>query len=132
MNFQDYKWFRNPRGLHNNGPYFPLNTKRYTGTQMGWAKLVVGGTEQIEVTRHLVEQRCMPIIRIFRERMGAMPALDSWYDIYRQYLDAGCRWFELYDEPNLASSWPSHSDTSALSIDWNYYIPKESEKTVLV
>ncbi|MBN1427628.1 MAG: hypothetical protein JXB07_04530 [Anaerolineae bacterium] len=119
MNFRDYRWFRNPRGLHNNGPYSPLNTTRYIGTKMGWARLVVGGTEQIEAAQRLVEQGCMPIVRIFRERMGAMPALDGWYDLYRQYFEAGSCWFELYDEPNLESSWPSGAGPTVLTVDWH-------------
>lgn len=119
MNFQDYKWFKNPRGLHNNGPYSPLNTTRYTGPRMGWAKLVVGGTEQVETAQYLVGQGCMPIVRIFRERMGSMVALDTWYDIYQQYFDAGCRWFELYDEPNLETSWAPMPGRAAITVDWS-------------
>jgi hypothetical protein len=120
MNFRDYVWFKNPRGLHNSGPYISLKIERYTGPRMGWAKLVVGGTEQIEAARILIERECMPIIRMFRERLGAEPAPDEWYSIYRQYYEAGVRWFELYSEPNMDHSWPLGADgRPSVGVDWN-------------
>jgi hypothetical protein len=48
-----------------------------------------------------------------------MPALDTWYDIYRQYFEVGCRWFELYDEPNLETSWAPAPGRGAITIDWS-------------
>src|SRR5512139_91318 len=101
MNFRDYKWFNNPRGLRNNGPYTALDAEHYTNPRMGWAKLVVGGTEHVDEVGRLLGHGCMPVVQIYRERMGAAPADEAWFDVYAQYVRAGALWFELYDEPNL-------------------------------
>jgi hypothetical protein len=106
MNLRDYEWFNNPRGLRNKGPYAPFETRRYLRPRMGWARLEVGGDEYVDAASALVEEGCMPIVRIYRSHMGAMPAPEDWYDIYAAYVDAGCRWFELYDAPNLSDAWP--------------------------
>lgn len=109
MNFRDYKWPRNPRGLHNKGVLRPFDTKRYTYPQMGWAKLVAGGNEFVSQAAELSAANCMSIVRIFRENMGAIRAPDAWYENYKDYINAGCYWFEFYNEPNLEGEWPQDS-----------------------
>ncbi len=106
MNLQQYMWSRNPRGLHNSGPFRPFTVERYTRPQMGWAKLVAGGDEYVEEAARLVELNCTPIVRIYRTDMGAMAPSGDWYDIYQAYISVGCRWFELYNEPNRDNEWP--------------------------
>jgi hypothetical protein len=106
MNLSDYKWFRNPRGLHNIGVFHPFILERYTKPRMGWAKLVAGGNEYVGAAEQLVAGECMPIIRIFREYMGAIRAPNAWYENYREYIRVGCCWFEFYNEPNLEGEWP--------------------------
>jgi len=120
MNFRDYQWFKNPRGLRNNGPYLAIKPERYTRPRMGWARLVAGGTEHLDTVKSLVAQNCMPIISIYRERMGAAPAPNAWYDLYLQYIDAGALWFEFYEEPNSPQFWPLSADgRPAITPDWN-------------
>ncbi|HEC22801.1 MAG TPA: hypothetical protein ENI95_07780 [Chloroflexi bacterium] len=106
MNFREYRWFRNPRGLHNIGVFHPFRLERYTRPRMGWAKMVVGGNEYVSAASQLAANNCMTIIRIFRENMGAMRPPDVWYENYREYINNGCYWFELYNEPNLEGEWP--------------------------
>ena len=41
MNLRDYKWFKNPRGLHNIGVFHPFRPERYIRPrsavfEMGW------------------------------------------------------------------------------------------------
>lgn len=110
MKLAAYEWSGNPRGLAGDGPYRPLDIERYLAPQLGWAQLIVGGDEYVEAAAQLVEGGCTPIVRIYRSNMGAMPAPEAWYDIYRQYIDAGVRWFELYDEPNSVEAWPQGPD----------------------
>ena len=110
MNLQDYQWSRNPRGLHNAGPFRPFDVARYTQPHMGWAKLVAGGDEYVGAAGELIAGGCTPIVRIARTSMSAMAVPDDWYATYKAYIDAGCRWFELYDEPNMDDEWPQGAD----------------------
>ncbi|MBN1122606.1 MAG: hypothetical protein JXJ17_16130 [Anaerolineae bacterium] len=119
MNLKNYEWFRNPRGLHNSGPFRPLNIERYLRPKMGWAKLVAGSDEYVDEAAVLIENNCMPIIRIHRVDMGAMAVSDDWYTTYQAYYDAGCRWFELYNEPNTEEAWPKNPDGEpVVDVDW--------------
>ncbi len=118
MKFRDYKWYRNPRGLHNMGVIQPFVLERFTRPRMGWAKLVVGGNELIYAADELRGHDCMPIIRTYLANMGAAPAPDVWYENYRQYIDAGALWFELYNEPNLEGEWPQGSTGPTVEVNW--------------
>lgn len=119
MNLSDYQWFRNPRGLHNIGVFYPFILERYIRPKMGWAKLVVGGNEYVGAAEQLIANQCMPIIRIFRENMGAITPPEVWYENYKEYIRAGCRWFELYNEPNLDGEWPQGSWGPAVDVNWD-------------
>lgn len=127
MKLSDYKWPRNPRGLHNSGVLLPFDSNRYTRPQMGWAKLVVGGNEMVDVAGEMLEQGCMSIIRIFRENMGAIRAPEVWYRNYQEYIDAGVLWFEFYNEPNLEGEWPQNGDNTGPTI----FVSYENEEEVI-
>jgi hypothetical protein len=119
MNLKNYEWFCNPRGLHNSGPFRPLDVQRYLRPRMGWAKLVAGSDEYVDEAAILLENNCMPIIRIHRVDMGAMAVPDDWYATYRAYYDVGCRWFELYNEPNTFEAWPKNPDGEpVIGVSW--------------
>jgi len=118
MNFRDYVWYRNPRGLHNMGVIQPFRLERWVQPRMGWAKLVVGGNEHVEGVAQLAANNCMAIIRTFLANMGAAPAPDVWYGNYRQYIAAGARWFELYNEPNLEGEWPQGRTGPHVDVNW--------------
>ncbi len=105
MNLQQYQWSGNPRGLHNDGPFKPFFIERYVVPRLGWAKLLAGANEYVDAVAQLVAHGVTPIVRIYRESMGGMAPPESWWSYYQQYIEAGCRWFELYNEPNLDDSW---------------------------
>jgi len=120
MKLSDYVWFRNPRGLHNANVFQQIKLDRYFTPQLGWAKLVTGEAEYFEsydsgpsIVQRMIAKKVMPIIRIFRSNMGAMRPEDDpkgidWYGyLYPNYIAQGARWFELYNEPNLAGEWPN-------------------------
>lgn len=118
MRLDEYRWFRNPRGLHNIGVFYPFILERYTRPRMGWAKLVVGGDEYVGACRQLIANECQPIVRIFKENMGAFKAPDIWYQNYKKYIQVGCYWFEFYNEPNLDGEWPQGPTGSAVNVSW--------------
>jgi hypothetical protein len=104
MNYLDYEWSRNPRGLHHRN--LTVDVARYTDPRMGWAKFVAGGGEFVRVCADFVNRGITPIYRIFRHHMGAMRMTEEHYATFREYINAGVRWFELYNEPNLEGEWP--------------------------
>jgi hypothetical protein len=106
MNLRDYKWSKNPRGMHNQGAPYIFRLENYTVPQMGWAKLVTDSAEYLEAVKSLTANGCTPILRLFRARWSGLPAPESWYDLCRQYIEAGCHWFEFYNEPNYDVEWP--------------------------
>lgn len=119
MKLRDYEWSGNPRGLHNSGPFRPFNAERYLRPHLGWAKLVAGGDEYIEEAAYLVENGCIPIVRIYRSNMGAMAASGEWYEVTQRYIEAGVRWFELYNEPNTDEEWPQGPDgRPVVNVTW--------------
>lgn len=118
MKLSAYRWFRNPRGLHHTGPLSPLDPERYIRPQMGWAKLTVSGKEHVQTCAYLIDHQCMPVIRIYREHMGAMLPLNDWYATYEAYLREGCRWFELYSEPNRDTAWAFDMTKPVVDVTW--------------
>lgn len=119
MNFRDYEWYQNPRGLHNQGAYAPFRLDHFTDPQMGWAKMVAGGREYITAVEQMVVRGITPIMRYFRERFGAGAMPEDWYEAARDYITAGCRWFEFYNEPNLEIEWPTDgSGNTLVPVDW--------------
>ncbi|GAB4476808.1 MAG: hypothetical protein Kow00124_19320 [Anaerolineae bacterium] len=116
MNLRQYRWFQNPRGLQNDGPFRPFYPDRYTMPRLGWAGLQAGADEYVDAAARLVAQQVMPVVRITREHMAGTRPPDEWWDYYQHYIRAGCLWFELYSEPNLDHEWPV--DSPALPLNW--------------
>lgn len=119
MNLRDYRWSKNPRGLHKQGAPAPVRIENFTFPKMGWAKLVTDSAEYIDLVKLLTAEGCTPILRLYRERMCGLPAFEYWYDLCRQYIEAGCLWFELYNEPNYEIEWPmSDGAGRPLDVHW--------------
>lgn len=127
MNLRDYRWFNNPRGLHNLGIGQGIDMNRYTIPKLGWAKLVTAEDEYTK-PRHeggpshidqFMAASIMPIIRVFRSNMIGMrlendPKQLDWYGkVYPEYIRQGALWFEFYNEPNLDGEWPD------AGVGWN-------------
>ncbi len=121
MNLRDYRWFYNPRGLHNISIGQDIQMYRYTYPRLGWAKLVTVGDEYIKprpgtgisMVQEFMNNEIMPIMRFYRGNFAGEPIendpkqFDWWGTIYPEYIRQGCLWFEFYNEPNLDGEWPN-------------------------
>ncbi|MCB9457740.1 MAG: hypothetical protein H6671_17280 [Anaerolineaceae bacterium] len=108
LQLSEYQWSGNPRGMHNEGSFKPFYPERCTALQLGWYKFVCGGEEYVPQCQWLLQNNITPIIRIYRATPGAMPVDDDIRRQWDQYLAAGCKWFEFYNEPNLSDpEWPA-------------------------
>ncbi|MEO0565515.1 MAG: hypothetical protein AAF125_25635, partial [Chloroflexota bacterium] len=115
MLLTDFEWSRNPRGMHVPDVFtFGLDVPMYRSTNMGWVKLVAGEQEYIRVLPELYELGITPILRIYMPMAGNRPARTDELEHYRAYAEAGVKWFEFYNEPNLNVEWPQGTPT----IDW--------------
>ncbi len=101
-----YQWSRNPRGIHNTAAFLKLNHPRYVQTRMGWIKLVTGGNEYLNDIPLLNANGVTPIIRLYEPKFGASQVTADQVAMTTQYIQAGARWFEFYNEPNLRLEWP--------------------------
>ncbi|GAB4576244.1 MAG: hypothetical protein Kow0077_31740 [Anaerolineae bacterium] len=105
MRLDDYQWSRNPRGMHNPG-VFRYNLNRYREIKAGWVKLVAADHEFVPNIPELLAAGITPIIRVYRPEFSHLPADAQSYADIQQYIQAGARWFELWNEPNLGNEWP--------------------------
>jgi|GEM_PF-377585 len=120
MELHAYEWFKNPRGLRNDGPFKPFYLERYTLPRLGWARLEAGADEYVDAAAKLVANQIMPVVRLWRERMSGLEPPSAWWDHYKAYLAVGCRWFELYEEPNMEHAWPQSSPgVPGVHVDWD-------------
>lgn len=107
MLLSDYVWSRNPRGIHSPRVYYQLGRERYLNTDMGWYKFNVAEAESLADCAWCLQNNITPIVRIYRDRPGAMPVDQTLVRLWRAYFDAGVRWFEFYNEPNIGyPEWP--------------------------
>ena len=107
MRLDDYQWSRNPRGMHNTS-VFRYNLGRYTQIKSGWVKLVSGDHEFVPNIPELLAAGITPIVRVYRPEFSHLPADAQAYADIQRYINAGVRWFELWNEPNLGNEWPGH------------------------
>jgi hypothetical protein len=104
MLLNEYQWSRNPRGMHNKNAPIKMDVDILSATGMGWAKYTAISDEYVTDMRVLRERNITPIVRLWRPRFGAgEPEEKQRY--YEAYIQAGCQWFELYNEPNLDIEW---------------------------
>lgn len=108
MQLSQYQWSGNPRGMHNEGAYKPIDRNRYLSTDMGWIKLVTGGEEFAEECGWFLANNITPVVRIYRPSPGAAMPSDSNRNQWRIYASYGVKWFEFFNEPNFPNpEWPS-------------------------
>lgn len=105
MNFRDYKWSKNPRGLHNNGAFAQVYMDRYVSSHMGWAKLVAARDEYVRHIKPMLDHNITPIVRIFTGGKGPTPPPPQWETYLEAYVAQGALWFEIYNEPNQPVEW---------------------------
>lgn len=107
MRLDQYVWSRNPRGLHVQRILItPLEHERWSRMGAGWVKLVAVGDEYIDDAQTFISMGITPVLRIYVERPGAMGFSAGMRDLTLRYMNAGVRWFEFYNEPNLPIEWP--------------------------
>ncbi len=104
MKLTDYQWSRNPRGMHNQGNPDP---NRIFSQKFGWMKLVALGSDYVSLCPTLLANNVTPIIRIYRPTHSGVPIDAEMRKNFQEYLSAGAKWFEIYNEPNLGIEWPS-------------------------
>jgi len=111
MRLDEYQWSRNPRGMHNSGVY-RYDLRRYREIRAGWVKLVSADHEFVPNIPELLAAGITPIIRVYRANWGSRAADAQVYTDIARYIQAGARWFELWNEPNLGNEWPTPQGTA--------------------
>jgi len=99
--------------MHNQGP---MNIDKLAEQKMGIAKLVGLGDEYVGDALKMVERNITPIIRIWRPEFSGKPLDAELERQFRSYLQAGLKWFEFYNEPNLYVEWPPGANFDPLNI----------------
>src|SRR5579859_2562491 len=107
MRINEYQWSHNPRGLHNSDSPKAVDVDRLVRLHCGWAKLVSVDREHIPAIPVLLANNITPIVRVFRPNFGAGAPTDDLIKAWREYYQAGVRWFEFYNEPNFVIEWPT-------------------------
>ncbi len=111
MRLSDYQWSRNPRGLHVYSIFqTPLAIERYTLPRMGWCKLIVATRDYLPAVDALFAAGITPIVRLYLGAWGAAPFNRELQALTDDYVRAGVKWFEFYNEPNLGVEWPGDFD----------------------
>jgi hypothetical protein len=107
MRLSEYQWSLNPRGMHTEGVYRgPKDRERTLRMQMGWYKFVVAGEDGLNDCVWCLSNNITPIVRVYRPRQLPAPPDDYLITVWRLYASIGVKWFEFYNEPNLAYEWP--------------------------
>ena len=74
--------------------------------QIKWVKLLDdGGGSSIELCRALLDNGIMPVVRVYRERPNPGHIGGREIDAIRRLIDAGVRYFETNNEPDLPAEW---------------------------
>jgi hypothetical protein len=118
MNFKDYRWNRNPRGLHSANIYRSFNSDHFLAMNAGWAKIGSGKDEALLPAQTLLTRGITPIVRFDPGANGASAVPEAWYATCQQYIQAGVLWFETYNEINLDQEWPQNDGRVSVIVDW--------------
>lgn len=111
MRLDQYQWSRNPRGLHVASAFqTPMEYDRYSTPHMGWAKLLAATTDYVDDSIELARRGITPIVRLYLGAWGAQPFNRDLQIITNAFIQAGVKWFEFYNEPNLGVEWPDGFD----------------------
>ncbi|MCS7039620.1 MAG: hypothetical protein NZP34_08455, partial [Caldilineales bacterium] len=74
--------------------------------QIKWVKLLDdSGGSSLEICRALLDNGIMPIVRIYREYPNPGHLDGRGVDAVRRLIDAGVRYFETNNEPDLPAEW---------------------------
>lgn len=106
----------NGRGVHwSASVYHPSGAglqqwiKELQALQIKWVKLLDdGGTSSREISRALLDNGIMPIVRIYRERPNPGHLDGRGVDAIQKLAAAGVRYFESNNEPDLPAEWTNN------------------------
>ena len=74
--------------------------------QIKWVKLLDdGGGSSIELCRALLDNDMMPVVRVYRDRPNPGHIGGREIDAIQRLIDAGVRYFETNNEPDLPAEW---------------------------
>lgn len=117
MRLDEYVWSKNPRGLHvKRALITPLDFTHWSAPHFGWVKLIPAGFEYVDDAQTFLSMGITPVVRIYVPRPGAMAFDAHLRDLTMQYINAGVKWFEFYNEPNLYIEWPL-----GVNVDWRNF-----------
>ncbi len=117
MLLSDYQWSHNPRGLHVATAFeSPPKYDYWIGPRMGWVKLLAAGDEYLRAIPTFLSNNVTPIVRLYLGAYGAGAFDRKLQQIVLHFAQAGVKWFEFYNEPNLGVEWqpgvnPTWQDT---------------------
>jgi hypothetical protein len=109
MRLDEYQWSHNPRGMHNNRAAHHFNVSWLIQMHMGWGKIVAVDREFMNVIPQMMGSNITPIVRLWRPNFGASAYAPDMLAAWKEYMAAGVRWFEFYNEPNLGNEWPENT-----------------------
>jgi hypothetical protein len=107
MLLTDYQWSGNVRGMHITGAGSSIDHGRYTRAKFGWVKLVVEDARYVSDVAQFLAEGITPIVRLYRRSPGAAPVTNEQLSVCQAYINAGAKWFELFNEPNQNVEWPA-------------------------
>ncbi|MFN8448251.1 MAG: hypothetical protein U0521_06595 [Anaerolineae bacterium] len=118
MLLSDFVWSHNPRGLHVEQAFqSPPDYTHWTTPRMGWVKLLAAGIEYVDDAVYFLNHNVTPITRLYLGAYGAGPFSRGLQGIVNSFAQAGVKWFEFYNEPNLGVEWPNNFNPSWQDID---------------
>lgn len=113
MNLTDYQWSHNPRGMHDPGD----NHARWDEWQLGWLKIVHTDNQALQWAEYALAKNMSVIFRPFRPEFSGLPMDDTLRQLYVEHLDAGVKWFEFYNEPNIGYEWVAGTNVTPNDIN---------------
>jgi hypothetical protein len=117
MQLDQYQWSKNPRGLHvQRALITPLDFSRWSNPKFGWSKLIPAREEYIDDAAQFLSMGITPVVRLYFERPGALDFTPAIRDMTMAYINAGVKWFEYHNEPNLYIEWPL-----GVNVDWRNF-----------
>ncbi len=116
MRLDEYQWSHNPRGMHNNRAAHHFNVSWLVQMRMGWGKIVAVDREFMNVIPQMMGSNITPIVRLWRPNFGAGVYTPDMMAAWKEYMAAGVRWFEFYNEPNLGNEWPENTPPDYMNI----------------
>ena len=86
-------------------PHWNEDLKQIKRMGLKWVKVVADGGSQMETCKKLLAAGIFPIVRLWRDRPNPGLMNDTDREAVRKYIEAGVKYFETNNEPNLPCEW---------------------------